>query len=518
MSQDKRRGTLSRRQVLRMLGASTLVGIAPQSVLAVEPGKRGGTLVIAGTSDIVPNTLMALPNVPLTKQIFNTLTRYEHGTLKPLPELATSWTIAPDRLSMTMRLREGVKFHTGRPFTADDVIWSVRKAQDPAYFPQQATVAKMIGDVTALSPTEVRLTLGEPINIDNLFDLFEVMFIIDHETLPTRTQQGSVKLIGTGPFVWGEWKPGESATLTRNPNYWKPNLPYLDGIRMVVQPRVPSIVSSLQSGQAHMAVRLVPSSVQSLKTDASIAMTFSDTPVQTWYVACNVKVAPLDKKQVRQAISSAIDRQRIMRLVFEGKGHPSALPWPPYSPAYDQALDAKFGYDPAKAKQLLAGLNPAELEVTIMNDASEPASTAMTQIIQYNLEQVGFKVKPVSITYNDLLGRLINGTFPGLWVNGNIFVQMNPAFLFTSALPMNANKNASNFDSDEYRRLAKDALYAAPARTKQAYDRMNNFLLDERFLINIGTSPAMVVHSKRLSGIKFDMLTWNLLEEASLAS
>ena len=517
MSQDQRHVSYGRREALRMLGASALVGMAPNGVLAVGTGKRGGTLVIGGTSDVVPNFLMALPNIPLTKQIYNTLTRYEHGTLKPQPELATSWAIAADRLSMTLRLREGVKFHTGRPFTSEDVIASVRKSQDPAYFPQQAVLAQKIGDVKALSPTEVRLTLGEPINIDNLFDLFEVMPIIDNDTLPARTATGNIRLIGTGPFMWGEWKVGESLTLPRNPNYWKPGLPYLDGIRILVQPRIPSLVSSLQSGQTHMAIRLVPSSVQSLKSDPSIAMTFSKTPVQTWYVACNVKIPPLDKKPVRQAISYAIDRQRIMRLVFEGKGNPSVLPWPPYSPAYDASLDSKYGYDPAKAKKLLAGLSPADLEVTLMNDASEAASTAMAQIIQYNLEQVGFKVKPASITYNELLSKLISGTFPGLWVNGNIFVQMHPPILFGSALPMNAVKNSSNFDSDEYRALARESLFAPPESVKQVYDKINNFLLDERFLINIGTSPAMVVHGKGVSGINFDSLTWNILEEVSLA-
>ena len=141
----------------------------------------------------------------------------------------------------------------------------------------------------------------------------------------------------------------------------------------------------------------------------------------------------------------------------------------------------------------------------------------MAQIIQYNLEQVGFKVKPVGTTYSDLAGRLIAGTFPGLWIQGHTFIQMHPGTLPTSAFPMNANRNASNFESEEYKNIAKEALLAPPAKAKEAYDKLNRFLLDERFIVNMGSSPAMVVHSKKLSGLKFDAITWNILEEASLA-
>jgi len=206
-----------------------------------------------------------------------------------------------------------------------------------------------------------------------------------------------------------------------------------------------------------------------------------------------------------------------MRLVFEGKGQPSVLPWPEYSPAYDKALEAQWGYNPAKAKQLLEGVKPGDLEVSMMIDTSEAASAAMAQIIQYNLEQVGFKIKPIGTTYSELVGKLINGSFPGLWVFGNTFTQMHPGTLPTSAFPMNANKNSSNFESEEYRKLAKEALLAPPDKAKAAYDKLNRFLLDQRFLINVGSSPAMVVHSKRLTGLRFDMLTWNILEEASLS-
>ena len=509
--------SFTRRDALKLMGASALVGMAPN--VAFGQGKRGGTLVIGVTTDLIPTEVLAQTqgDIPLIHQIFNTLIRYDHKSLEPKPELARSWTIAPDRMSLTMQLRDGVKFHSGRPLTANDVVQSITRTQDPAYSAQLRTLARTIGEAKALSPLELRITLAEPIPPENLFDLFELMPIIDPDTMPVRNQQGNVRLVGTGPFVWGEWKPGESLTLTRNPNYWKPNLPYLDGIRYTVQPRIPSLVSSIQAGETHMAVRLVPSSVQAVKNDQSIALTFSETPVQAWYVGCNVKIAPLDKKQVRQAISFALDRDRIMRLVFDGKGHPSVLPWPTYSPAYDKSLEAQWGYNPAKAKQLLTGLSPSELEVTMMVDSTEAASAAMAQIIQYNLEQVGFKVKPVGTTYSDLVGRLIAGNFPGLWVFGNTFIQMHPGTLPTSAFPMNANKNSSNFENEEYRKLAKEALLAPPAKAKESYDKLNRFLLEERFLVNIGSSLAMVVHSKRLSGLKFDMLTWNILEEASLA-
>src|SRR5919106_1047970 len=202
MSQQLIHRAIGRRPALAAIvaatcGALALTGCA-SAVNNGGPGpKKGGTLTIVQSADIAPATFLSQnnPNFSIIRTVFNTLTAYDHETLEPKPELATSWEMSKGGTSITMELREGVTFHTGRTFTADDVIFTIKAVQREDVSSQLKHVALAIDDMKAEDDHTVTLHLAHPVS--NLFDLFEVTPIVDKDTFDDLL--AGKKIVGTGP-------------------------------------------------------------------------------------------------------------------------------------------------------------------------------------------------------------------------------------------------------------------------------------------------------------------------------
>lgn len=515
---------VSRRAVLRASGAATLlalVGCSPQSGGPAVQGtptsgvpKRGGTVVLAQTADIIPASLVGhvFPNSLYGRLIFNNLTEYDHKTLEPKPSLATGWQIASDATSITLDLRKDVKFHTGRPFGPQDVIFSIEKSKDPKRSSQMRLTAAAITDMSASGPNQLKLRLAHPMT--NLFDLFELLFIFDSETFEDVLTGKNV--VGTGPFVWKTWVPGQSLSLTRNPNYWKEGQPYLDGVEVRVIPQAQALLASLQARQTTVAFGLTSKDVVSLKNDPQFATELSDTGfANAFYVGCNVKVPPFDKKEVRQAVSWAIDRERILKSVFGGLGTTTSIPWSKASPAYSDAKARRYTYDPDKARSLLksAGLTKIQTDLAFLTALGSIAE--VMQIVQFDLEQVGISTKTVSYDTPQFVQRMVAGSLPGLWTTVHGFAHLHPATLVLGAFPFNFAQNASNFVSEKYASLSR-ASWTAPndAAAKAVYEQLTDFMLDEQFVVQAVFSPTILAYQSRLKGFQYNMYDDFILDSA----
>ena len=186
---------------------------------------RGGTLSIVQSADIAPSTFLSQnnPNFAMIRTVFNTLTAYDHKTLEPQPELATSWDLSEDGTSITLKLREGVKFHSGREFTADDVIFTIQALQREDVSSQLKHVALSIDDMRADDDHTVTLHLSHPVS--NLFDMLEMVPIVDKDTFDQLL--AGKEFVGTGPFKVESYTPGSGVELVRNDDYWVEDRPYL---------------------------------------------------------------------------------------------------------------------------------------------------------------------------------------------------------------------------------------------------------------------------------------------------
>ena len=509
---------ISRRLMLKLggaglLGAGLVACGSPSTATSGSP-TRGGTLQMAQVADIIPSGLFGqdFPNTSYGRLVLNTLTRYS-PTLQPMPELATSWQMSTDQTTLTLQLRPDVKFHSGRPFGPADVIASIQNMQNPARASQMASTAKTIVDMSPSGANAVTLKLAHPIS--NLFDLFEMMFIIDQESLPELLAGTTV--VGTGPFTWKSRTPGSSLTLARNPSYWVSGSPYLDGVMLRIIPQAQSLLSALQATQTQLAIGLAPKDFVSLRNNPAYTTTVFDTNDAVYYVGCNTTVPPFDNQMVRQAVAWSVDRDTILNEVFNKIGSSTSIPWAPSSPAYSKAAATHYTYDLSKAKTLLQQSGAGNMNAQIAYNSGLLASQAMAQIVQYSLTQVGINTTPVAFDAATYISKLAAGKLPGLFVNVHGFGQLQPATLVQSAFPFNAARNAENLSNPTYTQLANTAWTSTSKNDlTTAYQQLTNFMLDQQFVIDSVISPNTVVTASKFKDFSYNRFDYLDFDHAYL--
>ncbi|WP_059007371.1 ABC transporter substrate-binding protein [Streptomyces specialis] len=515
----------TRRGLLRAggAGAALLTLAACRSAAERDEGaggsdaapRRGGTLTVAHGVDFAPALLFSQSAMNLPHRlVFNTLTRYDDD-LTPRPELATSWDISRDGTTVTLRLRDDVTFHDGRPFTADDVIFAIENLQNPERAAQLRSTAAAVTGLDKRGDHELVLTLDHPVG--NLFDLFEFMIITDRNTVEEAI--AGERLVGTGPFRFEEWRPGAGLTLTRNETYWRPDRPYLDKVEIRIITQADSLVSSLRTGQSHLSLGVSGRDAAPLKDDSTFEIVSYDTGGGAYYVGANVEVRPTNDKTVRQAIAWAIDRDRIVEQALGGFGIASAAPWPESSPAYSEANRTHYRHDPDRARELLREAGAENLTLPL-GHTSIPGLTTLAEMVQYDLEQVGIRTELQPYDPTNAQRRLISGEMPALWALQHGFAQVTPSTLVVSAYPFNEAQNTSHFSSAEYTELVRNAWRVTEPRGEEAlasYQEISDLLLDEAFIIDLAVLPALQVARAAVRGATVNKFGYLNLDDAHLA-
>lgn len=463
------------------------------------PAASGGTLRIAATTDIVPATFFTNSSEvtnTLVGSVYDSLIDYDVDSLDPQPRLATSWELSPDGTQLTLQLRDDVTFHNGRAFTSQDVEFSLRTFADPRWNVQLLRTAQAVTGFDTSDPHAITLTFAHPLS--NIFDLLDLLPIVDSESLD-QLAEGKA-FVGTGPFVFESWTPGSTLELSRNEKYWD-TAPKLDGVEITLVKDAVAQVAQLRAGQVDVAVTASPRDTASLGKDtAKYTVNRFDGAENEIYVGSDVSVPALKDVRVRRAIAYALDRERIVSEVYQGVGRPANLPWSEKSPAYDKAQDTTYSHDPAKAKALIAEAG-AVPTLPLSYPAGNATYEAVAQIVQSNLKDVGITADLRPIEFTDFITKLIGGTFDGLWILNHNYAQYTPSTLTVSAFPFNADKNASNFVSPDYKAAATDA-WKRPNGTDEAarkvYRRVNQVFLDNAFLAEIAVVPPQVPTSSKV--------------------
>lgn len=464
--------------------------------------------------DISLNTLMAQnnPNFSIARTAFNTLTEYDKS-LTPKPSLATSWSSTDGGATLQVNLRQGVTYHSGRPFGPDDVIFCLDYIKKSTTSSQCKYIAKDVVDASKTGPDQVTIRFAHAYN--SVFDLFQLMVMLDKESIADLTNGTSI--IGTGPFKVTKYTPGSGFSMTRNADYWITGRPYLDAVDVSVLAQSTSMLSSLQSGESQLALDLAPLDAAGIRADPQFQLVISQANDECFYVASNVTVKPLDNPTVRQAIAWAIDRNRILKQVLGGIGETSSLPWAPSSPAYDTTKKNTYTYNPSKAKQLLDGAGAAGSPVKIYYNAGLATNTDIATIIQSDLNAIGLKCSLVPLQAATFTGQLISSGFDGLFVNVHGFGQMHPATLINGAFPFNASKNSSNFVNSNYQAIAQKLATATDASaSKPLYSQLNDLLIQEQFVTDLVASSHTFAISQKLKGLSYTLVDAINLDSAYL--
>lgn len=465
----------------------------------VAPSQEGGTLTIATAADAQPSVVLATRagNNLWRRQVYDTLTSINRETGQPEPLLATDWEWIEDGAGwkMVVNLREGVTFHSGREFTAEDVIFTFDTQVLPESASQTAAVLNRANSWEATGPLQVTIFADSPVG--NIFDAFALAVILDPETFAGVAD--GTEVIGTGPFMWDEWQPGSSLKLVRNPNYWQAGVPKLDAVEYAIITDPTALVAAMQSGRADVVFDLPTLDAQLLLEDNAFQPLVTPGPI--FPLGMDITQAPFDQVEVRQAVGYAIDRERIVDQVFQGAADPSVLFWKTTEPGMDDSFAYRYSYDPDRARQMIedAGVAGTEIELLTLNI---PNVVAVAEIVQNNLTEAGFVTSLNVMDTAQFDERQAAGDL------GPIFQQIHglnlSAASLVDAFPALRDGNPSQLDDPLYREL-RDTLQAATDEESYAtaLQALADYMLETVHSLSVLRGEAINVQGADVDGIVY---------------
>ncbi len=272
-----------------------------------------------------------------------------------MPELATEWRWSEDGTELTFPLHQGVKWHDGKPFTAADVKCTLDllqgKATEKLRINPRKSWFENVAEVSTNGDYEVTLHLKRP--QPSMLAMLATGWtpIYPCHVTPSQMRQHP---IGTGPFKFVEFKPNQSITLVRNPDYWKPGRPYLDGIEYRIIKDVSTRLLSFIAGKEDVYFGVTMPQLKDVKTQLPEAICDLTIPNVSRNLLVNRNVPPFDNAELRRAMSLALDRQAFVDIIADGQGTIGGVMQPPPEgiwgmPPY--AMRNLPGYDPDVGRQ-----------------------------------------------------------------------------------------------------------------------------------------------------------------------
>jgi peptide/nickel transport system substrate-binding protein len=367
--------------------------------------------------------------------VFEGLLRIDHdGKLQPM--LAESWTVSPDNLVYTFKLRRGVRFHDGSDFNAADVKFTFDRAMAPDSTNAQKWIFAPIAGIETPDPATVTITLKQPSG-NFLYGLawgdaviFAPDSVVNNKTNP----------VGTGPYRFQRWNRGDRIELVRNDAYWG-KVPAISRATFRFIPDAQAQVSAIRSGDVDALSNLAaPEAADQLKSDGKLKVVVGNTEGET-ILGINNGKPPFSDVRVRRALAHAIDRKAVIEGAMSGYGTPIGSHFSPNHPAYVD-LTGMYPFDPAKARALLkeAGF-PNGFDATLRLPPP-PYARRSGEIVAAMLGQVGVRVTIEPIEFAQWLDQvfrnknydltIISHTEPldiGIYARDDYyFLYKNPAF------------------------------------------------------------------------------------------
>lgn len=357
--------------------------------IAIEPGILTSAITSEGAVQYVSG------------KIFDGLVTYGPD-LKPRPQLATSWTFSPDGLALTFKLRPNVTWHDGKPFTSEDVAFSVLNAWKKFHSRGRSTFANVIAAETP-DPLTVVWKLSKPAPY-----LLAALSSIESQIIPKHLYDGTdlltnphnVAPIGTGPFRFVAWERGQHIVLERNPAYWDKPKPYLDRVIFRIIPDDASLTTGVEAGELHATNLVSPSEVARLGAIPRLRVDPPAESASTFYgLGFNLDRPFFQDVRVRRAFAHAIDQSFILRTVYYGLGEVETGPLPRSLQAFYDPNVPTYPFDLTKAASLLdeAGFKPdkngVRLSVTYDPLPGGQSPFRIAEYIRDNLGKIGGRVQ-----------------------------------------------------------------------------------------------------------------------------
>ncbi|NCT90791.1 ABC transporter substrate-binding protein [Cellulomonas sp. APG4] len=370
---------------------------------------------IAGEPDqLDPHRTSSYFSFQVLENVFDTLVEPDEN-LEMQPALAESWEVSDDQLTWTFDLRDGVTWHDGSDFTADDVVYSYTRIIDEEL--ANAWRFAAVTEVSAPDDDTVVIEVAQPSpNLLSSIGGFKGMAIVQQENV----ESGDIVTapVGTGPFSVADYAAGEAIDLTANADWWG-GAPEVGGVTFRFVPEPTTAVAELTAGDVHWTDNVPPQQVSDLEGNDDVVVGAAASN-DYWYLAANQARPPFDDVRVRQALAYAIDREAIAQVTQYGNATVNQLAIPETSGWYT-AYDT-YSHDPARASELLEEAGVDGLEIDMMVTSEYPETVTAAQAIASQLAEIGVTVTPRELDFATWLDEQGQGNFDLLMLSwlGNI--------------------------------------------------------------------------------------------------
>ncbi|MGV1047262.1 MAG: ABC transporter substrate-binding protein [Solirubrobacterales bacterium] len=454
--------------------SSSSTGSSTSTGASSGPPPRGGRIQLAwigaGASESFnPATVAAPIDTFRLYCVFDPLVRAAPD-YKTEPGLALKWEPNADGTVYEITLRDGVTWHDGKPFTADDVIYTWRLMGDPAHFGHASVLNVDLNSLKKLSPTKMRVQLKKPD-----FGLAE-LFVFHNSTMVV--QDGTTdysKPIGTGPFIVESFEPGQRAVFKRNPNYWQEGKPYIDQLEAITVEDEAARVNGLLSGAFNVIGSVPYQQVSSLEGNSAIKL-LEGVSGPNQVIVMRVDQPPFNDPRVSLAMKLIADRPGLISAMFSGRAEVLNDMAGKGLPHYNSSLPQRE-QDLEQAKSLLKQAGQADLKVTLNTTSGLGMVNAATAYAE-QAKGAGVSVQLNNISpdvYNDpAQGYLSYGFSQDTWPMASL------AAFYSQTLLSKAGVNETHFGDASTDNLFYEAQGAPSAEQREAaWQKLQKIQYDE---------------------------------------
>lgn len=493
---------MTRAEFLRRLGIAAAASGALALPVQRAAAASGGMLTVGISSDIKTldpqKSSLDVFRHTIRSTVFEALVFTNPNTLGADPRLATSWETSPDGRAVTFKLRPNVQWHDGTPFTAADVVFSINRVKDKSTGSPFEPLVDSISAVHAVDPGTVRVTLAEP-SPPLLANLAAVQIVSEHSIGTIAT-----KPIGTGPFRFVSWAPGDHIRVEKFGAYYMQGRPKIDVLEWKIIPDSQTRLAALQDGSVQLVALAEGKDVKQAQSFDQIQIITTKPYILYENFNINTKRAPFTDKGVRQALAYAIDRESYAKTVWFGFARPTDNPVPPEMPAYLPGSSGTYKFDLGKTAMLLeqAGFSKSHpLKMEILTIVGFASLKSMALLLQDNLNSLGHNITVRELDAPVWYDRFVTRTDFDITVDNFNTVPEDPAGMFNSPNLAPAS-NVNLWNPAGYADLVnKAATEIDKAKRIALYQELQKMILEEMPQITVDHLPLFFLGSKSVSGL-----------------
>lgn len=458
---------------------------------------------------------------------YNRLVDFERGGTKIVPSLAEKWDVSKDGKTFTFQLRKNVQFQTTayfkptRAFNADDVLFSfnrMMKKDHPFHQVSGGTyeyfdsmeMGKLIKSIDRVDDHTVRFVLNEPETpfLANLAMAFASILSAEYgdQLLKAKTlEKMDIEPVGTGPFAFKNYKKDSEIRFTAHPGYFE-GKPQLERLVFAITKEPTVRIQKLKRGECHLIAEPPPADLKTLKADPRVQV-LEESGLNVGYLAFNIDKAPFNKIEVRRAINFALNRAAYLDAIYLGNATPAKNPIPPTMWSYNDKVK-DYGYDPAKARELLAKAGfPNGFEANLwwipVSRPYNPNGKKMAEMMQADLAKVGVKVNLVSFEWATYLEKARLGEHQMImmgWIGDN----GDPDNFLSMLLSCEASKTGANYShwcDKNFEKLIDQAKTIPDQKTRaKLYEEAQAIFKEQAPWVTLAHAKVYRAMDKRVTG------------------